>query len=71
MTAAASYPAAIVATARRVALEETGEDSDAVVIEVLARMVAVATRGASAGFLRLPPAAPVAVNPRRPRSLEE
>ena len=66
-----TLPAPIIAAARRLAIEETGEASDAIVIEVLARMVAIASRGASSGFLRLPPAVPAKVNPRQPRSLEE
>lgn len=61
----------IIAKARQVAIEETGEDSDAVIIEVLARIVAVSSHGLSSGFLRLPPIRPAEINPRRPRSLEE
>ncbi|EME71405.1 hypothetical protein H261_03313 [Paramagnetospirillum caucaseum] len=61
---------AIIAMARRIAAEG-GDGSDAVVIEVLARLVAVSAHGVSAGFLRLPPGRAVEVNPRQPRSLEE
>lgn len=63
--------ASIIAKARLIAMDEAGEISDAVVIEVLARMVAVASHGVSSGFLRLPPAVPAEINPRQPRSLEE
>jgi len=61
--------AAIVAKARETA-EEIGDTSDAAVIEILARMVAVATCGMSCGFSRTPPAREVAIKPP-PRSLEE
>lgn len=44
----------VIATARRIAIEETGDDRDAVVIEVLARLVVQSTHGATSGFLRLP-----------------
>jgi uncharacterized membrane protein (DUF373 family) len=61
--------AAIVSHAREIA-EEIGDTSDEAVIEILARMVAVATCGMSCGFVRTPPRHEVWIKPK-PRSLEE
>ena len=51
--------ASIIETARSIARDETGADDPEVVMVVLARMVAVASHGVCAGFLRLAPGEPV------------
>jgi len=48
----------VIAEARAVALQETGTDAPETIMTVLARMVLLGSRGASAGFLRVPPDTP-------------
>jgi hypothetical protein len=49
----------IIAEARTIALQETGTDAPETIITILARMVLVGAKCASAGFLRTPPPEPV------------
>lgn len=55
--------------ARAEALRQTGTDAPEAIMDALAKMVLEATRGVSAGFLRVPPADPAKLDLDRHRPL--